>query len=46
MLWTVPPLVAVLLRLLHATLRYEEILEEGGRADRPGDASVWCFWHR
>jgi lysophospholipid acyltransferase (LPLAT)-like uncharacterized protein len=46
MLWTVPPLVAMLLRLLHATLRYEEILEEGGRADQPGEASVWCFWHR
>jgi lysophospholipid acyltransferase (LPLAT)-like uncharacterized protein len=46
MLWTVPPLVAMLLRLLHATLRYEEILEEGGRADQPGGASVWCFWHR
>jgi hypothetical protein len=46
MLRTVPPLVAMLLRLLHATLRYEEILEEGGRADQPGDASVWCFWHR
>jgi hypothetical protein len=46
MLWTVPPLVALLLRLLHATLRYEEILEEGGRADQPGEASVWCFWHR
>jgi lysophospholipid acyltransferase (LPLAT)-like uncharacterized protein len=46
MLWAVPPLVALLLRVLHATLRYEEICEEGGRADRPGEASVWCFWHR
>jgi hypothetical protein len=46
MLWTVPPLVALLLRLLHVTLRYDEILEEGGRADQPGEASVWCFWHR
>jgi lysophospholipid acyltransferase (LPLAT)-like uncharacterized protein len=46
MLWAVPPLVAILLRLLHATLRYEEIVEEGGRADQPGEASVWCFWHR
>ena len=46
MLWTVPPLVAMLLRLLHATVRYEEILEEGGRADQRGEASVWCFWHR
>jgi lysophospholipid acyltransferase (LPLAT)-like uncharacterized protein len=46
MLWAVPPLVALLLRMLHATLRYEEICEEGGRADVQGDASVWCFWHR
>jgi lysophospholipid acyltransferase (LPLAT)-like uncharacterized protein len=46
MLWTVPPLVALLLRMLHATLRYEEIFDEGGRADHPGEAGVWCFWHR
>lgn len=46
MLRVVPPLVALLLRLLHATLRYEEIFEEGGHADQPGEASVWCFWHR
>ena len=46
MLWTVPRLVALLLRMLHATLRYEEICEEGGHADQPGEASVWCFWHR
>lgn len=46
MLWAVPPLVALLLRALHATLRYEEICEEGGRADQSGEASMWCFWHR
>ncbi|HEX6495714.1 MAG TPA: lysophospholipid acyltransferase family protein [Acidobacteriaceae bacterium] len=46
MLWMVPPLVALLLRLLHATLRYEEIFDDDGRADQPGEASVWCFWHR
>src|SRR5882757_1947460 len=46
MLWAVPPLVALLLRVLDATLRYEEICEEGGLADKPGEASVWCFWHR
>jgi lysophospholipid acyltransferase (LPLAT)-like uncharacterized protein len=46
MLWTVPPLVAILLRLLQSTLRYEEIVEEGGRPDRQDGASVWCFWHR
>jgi lysophospholipid acyltransferase (LPLAT)-like uncharacterized protein len=46
MLWSVPPLMASLLRLLHATLRYEEVSEEGGHRDQPGEASVWCFWHR
>jgi lysophospholipid acyltransferase (LPLAT)-like uncharacterized protein len=46
MLWTVPPLVAILLRLLQSTLRYEEIAEEGGRRDQQDGASVWCFWHR
>lgn len=42
----VPPVVAALLRLLGATLRYESIFEEGGHADQPGAAAVWCFWHR
>jgi hypothetical protein len=46
MLRAVPPLVALLLRMLDATLRYEEFCEEGGHADQPGEASVWCFWHR
>jgi hypothetical protein len=46
MLWVIPPLVALLLRVLHATLRYEEIFEDGGHADKPGEAGVWCFWHR
>jgi lysophospholipid acyltransferase (LPLAT)-like uncharacterized protein len=42
----VPPLVAALLRLLGATLRYESVFEDGGHADQPGEAAVWCFWHR
>src|SRR5579875_2396874 len=46
MLWAVPPLVALVLWGLDATLRYEEICEEGGYRDQPGEASVWCFWHR
>jgi lysophospholipid acyltransferase (LPLAT)-like uncharacterized protein len=46
MLRVVPPVVALLLRALHATLRYEEIREEGGHADQRDGASVWCFWHR
>lgn len=46
MLWLAPPVTAMLLRLLGATLRYEEIFEEGGERDRRDGASVWCFWHR
>jgi hypothetical protein len=42
----VPPVVAALLRLLGATLRYESVFEEGGHADQPGEPAVWCFWHR
>ena len=42
----VPSVVAVLLRLLGTTLRYESIFEEGGHADQPGEPAVWCFWHR
>lgn len=46
MLRLVPPLVAMLLRLLNATLRYEVVCEEGGYADEPGKPGIWCFWHR
>lgn len=45
-LWTVPPLTALLLRLLALTLRYESVAEPGGHVDRPGEAAIWCFWHR
>lgn len=46
MLWVVPTVTALLLRLLAATLRYEEIFDDGGERDRRDGASVWCFWHR
>ena len=46
MLRAVPPVMAALLRLLAATLRYEEIFEEGGERDGRDGASIWCFWHR
>lgn len=46
MLWIVPPVAAILLRLLGATLRYEEIFEEDGQEDRRDGAGIWCFWHR
>jgi lysophospholipid acyltransferase (LPLAT)-like uncharacterized protein len=42
----VPPLAAALLRLLGATLRYEEIFDQGGEPDRRDGAALWCFWHR
>jgi lysophospholipid acyltransferase (LPLAT)-like uncharacterized protein len=42
----VPPIVAALLRLLGATLRYESVFEDGGHADQPAEPAVWCFWHR
>jgi lysophospholipid acyltransferase (LPLAT)-like uncharacterized protein len=43
-----PPLAALLLRLLCATLRFEERLEPGARpADRdPNEPGVYLFWHR
>ncbi len=46
MLRVVPPLMATLLRLLNATLRYEVVCEEGGYVDEPGKPGIWCFWHR
>lgn len=46
MLLLVPRVVAILLRVLGTTLRYEEICEEGGEPDRRVGASIWCFWHR
>ena len=42
----VPRLVALLLRLLHRTLRYETVLEPGAQAAVPPALQVWCFWHR
>jgi len=43
----VPPLVALLLRVLGSTLRYRVIVEPGGfeqkRDSKPG---IYCFWHR
>ncbi len=47
-----PPLAAVLIRLLARTLRYESIREDGGEADwyrtrgDAGEPALWCFWHR
>jgi lysophospholipid acyltransferase (LPLAT)-like uncharacterized protein len=42
----VPRLVALLLRLLHRTLRYEVVVEPGAQPATPPALQVWCFWHR
>lgn len=41
-----PPLGAMLIRILGATLRYEEIGEPGAHADRNPQTRVYCMWHR
>ena len=46
LLLLVPPLVATLIRMLGATLRYEDICEPGAAPAAPGAAGVWCFWHQ
>ena len=42
----VPRMVALLLRALHRTLRYEVVLEPGAEPATPPALQVWCFWHR
>jgi lysophospholipid acyltransferase (LPLAT)-like uncharacterized protein len=43
----VPSVMAVLLRVLGATLRYETIVEPGGFEQRKDSApGIYCFWHR
>ena len=42
----VPPLVAMLLRALHRTLRYQVVVEPGAEPATPPAQQVWCFWHR
>jgi lysophospholipid acyltransferase (LPLAT)-like uncharacterized protein len=42
----VPRLVALLLRVLHRTLRYEVVVEPGAVPATPPALQVWCFWHR
>lgn len=43
----VPPLAALLIRLLGLTLRYEDRVAPGAvRGDLIGGAAVWVFWHR
>jgi lysophospholipid acyltransferase (LPLAT)-like uncharacterized protein len=43
----VPSVMAALLRVLGATLRYETIVEPGGFEQRKDSApGIYCFWHR
>ena len=46
MIAIVPRLVALLLRALHRTLRYEVVVEPGAAPATPPAQQVWCFWHR
>jgi lysophospholipid acyltransferase (LPLAT)-like uncharacterized protein len=46
MIAIVPRLVALLLRTLHRTLRYEVVVEPGAAPAIPPALQVWCFWHR
>lgn len=41
-----PPLGAMLIRLLGATLRYQEIGQPGTHADENPQTRVYCMWHR
>jgi lysophospholipid acyltransferase (LPLAT)-like uncharacterized protein len=41
-----PPIAAVLIRLLGSTLRVEEIGEPGSHADENPKTVVYCLWHR
>ncbi len=42
----VPRLAALLLLVLHRTLRYEVVVEPGAAPATPPAAQVWCLWHR
>ncbi len=42
-----PPVAALVVRLLGLTLRYREVIEPGGFAQRKNSApGIYCFWHR
>ena len=42
----VPPIVALFIRVLAATLRYENICEPGAAPAVPGAIGIWPFWHQ
>ncbi|MGH9618031.1 MAG: lysophospholipid acyltransferase family protein [Acidobacteriaceae bacterium] len=41
-----PPVGAIVFRLLGATLRFEDIGEAGRHADQNPETRVYCLWHR
>ncbi len=42
----VPPLVAMLLRTIGATLRFEDVAEPGLVPPTKATPGIYCFWHR
>jgi lysophospholipid acyltransferase (LPLAT)-like uncharacterized protein len=46
MLAVVPPLVALVLRMIGRTLRFEEVVEPGAVPATPPARGIFCFWHR
>lgn len=46
MLAVLPPVWALMIRLLGATLRFEDIGEPGAHADHHPETRVYCLWHR
>jgi hypothetical protein len=45
-LWVVPPVTALVLAAIGATLRFEVIAEEGAVPATPPPKGIFCFWHR
>lgn len=45
-LWIIPPLTALVLAAIGATLRFRVIAEEGAVPETPPAQGIFCFWHR
>jgi hypothetical protein len=46
LLAVLPPVGALVFRLLGATLKFEDIGAPGSHADDHPETRVWCLWHR
>lgn len=42
----VPRCAALVIALVGATLRFEDLVEEGARVEEPPGEGIWCFWHQ